>query len=740
MDTNTEDLKQFTLKGDGGTIAVTEDRLNWLKDEFRHIMTYAGWSVNDRRLLSEDTRYCRWPGQSADGRKHENTDNGRPAFPFEGASDVRLRLADEIVMEQVILIMASVMRMQLKFTSPDPAKSKLGDQLATLWEWTKANQLKREWFFELRRLLQFRQGDSPAVGIMQVYWKEETSLQLITVTAEEAIAEVIKAAADRGDQVTQDVENSLEAAFKDPAQEDLLTGIIAAHWPDISPARAKKAAKDMVEEGQATFPYPVAKKGRAALRARRLMDDMFVPDNTDQFQRCRVMYVREWFTATELMDKDRKGEFLPGFVEEVLKHEGETCWRHYTHFHVNGDYSDSIIERAWDRERYRGQYELLTAHFKAANKDGITGIYSVRYHFAVEQPGSDMELAAYQDGDYMFTEFSREVTTGRLWDTRGIAELSMTEQQALKTLHDSFIDHSQLSTVPPIKVPASRPKMALVIRPLGLIKENRPGEINFMTPPAYPATNDKANERINARVDRYFGRMADSNSKDWIRVYGQDLVDMFLIDLVEVVRKILQLQQQFMDVETLQRVLGPDAVPIAKTVEEIQGQFDVELSFDAGMLSLEYVKIIAGLVTDYAFKWDDAGLIRRDELENWFFSSLSPALARRLLRTIKSANQNEVSAAQQDFVKIKAGIEPDRPTEGVDFDTRLNTILGIGQSNPEAFATLTPTSRKILEEHIKYLQGQVQQEQNAVIGREMAGRTLPAPGAQTMAPAAAAVQ
>lgn len=725
METNVADLKQFTARGDGGTMKCLADRVTWLKDEFKHIMTYAGEGVNDRRMLAEDTRYCRWPGQSTDGRKHGDANSGKTAFPYEGASDVRMRTADEIANEQVILLMAAVGRAQLSFTTPNPAKADLGDRIAVLWEWMKKNQLRREWFFELRRLAQFRQGDSPAVGFLQVYWKEETTLQLLTFTAEEILEKVLESAAGRGVEITPDTEQRLQQVFGDPAELDMLANIIAAQWPDMTAARAKKVAKQVQDEKEASFPYAVAKPGRVAIHTRRLMDDLFIPENTEDFQRARIYYIREWFSATELLEKEAKGEFLPGFVEQVLKHEGESCWRHKSHWNVNGDWSDRIVERSWDKERHRGQYEILTATFKAASDAGIPGIYSVRYHFAVEMPGSDMELLSYKAGLYPAVPFPREVLTGRLWDTRGISELSMTEQQALKTLHDSFIDHAQLSTVPPVKVPASRPKLKLVIGPLVQIKENRPGEISWMTPPAYPETNDQANNRIEVRLDRYFGRMSKNNSPDWIRAYQGDLIDSFFHNLVEVISMALKLVQQYMDDETLQRVLGPDGLPIARSVEDIQGEFDVEITFDAGMLSLEYVKMVAGIVSDYAIPWDTAGQIRRDELEKWLFSALSPTLARRLLQPIKDAKKTEIDAAQADFGKIKDGIEPERPTDGVDFGTRLATILNIGRANPEAFATLTPTSRKILQDHVQYLQGQVEQQKNALIGREMAPRTLP---------------
>lgn len=735
--TNVEDIKAFTVRGDGGSTPCTPARLTWLKDEFRHITMHAGWSVNDRRLLAEDTRFCRWPGQSTDGRKHADANNGKPAFPFEGASDVRMRTADEIINEQVILIMAAAMKMQLAFTSPDPDKADLGDKLAVVWEWMKKNQLRREWFFELRRLAQFRQGDSPATGFLQVWWKEESTLVMQDVTAEDAIVKIIEEAQKRGETVSEEIEQRLAQAFRDPTEQPLLAEIIGAHWPEMPEARAKDVAKQMLETGEASFPYPVAKPGRVSFQARRLMEDIFVPENTGRLQHGRGIWVREWFTLVELREKEARGEFLPGFVEEVLKHEGETCWRHFTHWHINGDYSNRIVERTWDKERHRGQYEIMTCFFKAAsNKTGIPGVYYVKYHFAVEKPGSDMELCEYKHGLYPFHDFPREVLTGRVWDTRGISELTMTEQQSLKVLHDSFIDHTQLVTVPPIKVPASRPKLALVLGPMKQIKEIRQGEISWMEPPEYPRTNGEANIRIDTRLDRYFGRMSKNNTDDWIRAYQQDLIDFFLYDLVEAIVMAIQLVQQYMTDDVLKRVLGPDGMPIARSVEDIQGQFDVEITFEAGMLSLAWLETIAKLITEYAFAWDQQGQIRRNEVEKWFFGAISPNLARRFLQPIAVANQNEAEAALKDFGKIKDGVEPERPTQGVDFQTRLQTILNVGKLNPEAFQSLPPVGKQILQDHLQYLQGQIAQQQNAVIGREMAPRTLPVEGS----PAAGAPQ
>jgi len=434
--------------------------------------------------------------------------------------------------------------------------------------------------------------------------------------------------------------------------------------------------------------------------------------------------VREWFTEAELREMDAKGDFKPGFLTEVLKHEGESGWQHLGHYDINGDYSESIITRDWDKNRQRGQFELITAFFRSSNKLGIPGIYSVQYHCEVEKPGTDMELFDSPNNKYPFFANPREILTDKLWDTRGISELSMTEQASIKQLHDSFMDHVQLTTVPPFEAPASRPKMALLFRPLGIIKTNRPGEIKPIEMGKYPIGNDKADERIEVRLARYFGRMASTNTPDWVRLYQQNLIDGFFVHVAEMVRYGLALAWEYLPDETLARVLGH---PMQRDMSQID--YDVQISFEAGMLNLDFLKSVGEMITNYALQWDTASTIQRDKLVRWFFSALSPTLAQELLVPVETANAKEVEDEQRIFALIAAGVEPPMMTNGQNWALRLQTEMQIGEKNPEAWEKLTPKSREILEARLKHLQGQVQQLQNAQTGRTMAEPALAqAPG------------
>lgn len=711
------------VRADGGSRACPPERLVAIKDEFKSLCRDAGVSANDRRELAEDIRFCRWPGQSADGRKHTSPE--KEAFPFEGASDARIRLTDGTVNEQVMILMAALLRANLTFKGG--ASPETGGDLRILWDHLLSRHLGAEWFTEWTKAAQWRQGDSPAVAIVQIWWEQETILRTVDLTTEEFTTQFLALLAEQDADYAQSPEaaGEIQAMLADPAAREILASALIAIYPEMSAGRAAKVAANLQERGAAAFPYPQVKGGRLRMKARRLFDDFFAPENTPtNLQRGRIMWVREWVPEVELREREAKGEFRPGFVAEVLKHEGTSGWAHVTHYDNSGAWQQNPLTRDWDKDRQRGLFELITAYYRAANEDGVAGVYAVTYHHAVDFAGTDEELQNYPGGKYPFVASAREIIGDTLWQSRGVCELGSTEQQSLKLLHDSFMDHAQLTTVPPLEVPATRPNMKLVIGPLAQVKVNRRGEIGFMSMGQYPQTNDKVQRSIMAQHDRYFGRIADGVPPDLVRLYGQHLVDFFLIDADSVVGMALEIALKFASDDELAAIFGEERRGELAAIRAAAEEMDIELSFEAGMLQFDFLKEIGNLITSYVLSWDTQSTIRRDELVSWFMSAISPQLARRVLRPVKEANAAETEDEQNNFAKIAAGVEPEMKTAGQDFGLRLEVELGIAEQNPEAIARLSPTSRRIWEARVQHLQGMVKQEQNKLIGRTMARSAL----------------
>jgi hypothetical protein len=99
--------------------------LDTLVTEFTRCAPASGsWN---RQADADATRYCRWEGQSADGKKHDR--RGATAFPWDGASDTRPFLADAIINEKVALLTSAFWR---AITRPKVADDTVGQYAVAL--------------------------------------------------------------------------------------------------------------------------------------------------------------------------------------------------------------------------------------------------------------------------------------------------------------------------------------------------------------------------------------------------------------------------------------------------------------------------------------------------------------------------------------------------------------------------------------------------------------------------------
>lgn len=718
MTTNDVTGKTESVAGDGMNGAVSKEELQEFISEARRIASGAARYVTERRAAAEEIRHCVWPGQSPDGRKHAAAQDDRRAFPFEGAADARVRLADQIVNERVLVLTAAALRNLPRVKGLELQQEGLGHKLTTLLKWVLRNKLGSEYIRTITKLAQYQEGDSPAGAILGVWWEQETALELRELSLEQLKGVLLQTFGLPPTEVAR-----IEGLLYDPAQEAEAVSALQQVVPHLSAARARACVESLRETGNCTFPAPYLRVDQPELCAYRLFESIYFPTSTAKVSRARCFFIREWVSKAELQERVVSAGYDKDWVPEVLKHEGKSGWPL-----AEGDLAGEV--RTVDPLEHAGEYELNTVFFRAVNDDLIPGIYYFPFSFWVESAGHERRLMEYDHGQYPFTYFSREILSERLIDARGVPELVATEQQALKLLTDSFSDNVSLSTLPNIKVPRRRSKLSLVIGPLKVIQEDRPGDVSWMQPPAYPAGNDKQQEAIRQRVDEYWGRMSERVPMVLQQLHQAGMVLQFLGSLSDGLSQMLQLCQQYMSDEELQLITGEDGIPIARSRAEIQGRFAVELSFDPRDLNMEYMKQLAELIV-MILQIDTLNVVQRDKLVQRLFTGIDPSLAMETVRSVEDANQHEAGEEEQNFAKIAAGIEPAMVASGQNFPLRLQTLMGIVQKNPEALQKLSPQSRAIFQARAEYLQNQVQQLKNAQIGRQVG---VPALGGEKGAP------
>ena len=107
-----------------------------LVKEFRRSMN-EGYTL-ERTSSADKARYMRWTGQSDDGKKHdENLPEGKPAFPWDGASDTRVPMVDSIINDCVDMLSMSASRAQLGVTGTELSDLEPAGAATTLMNWVK---------------------------------------------------------------------------------------------------------------------------------------------------------------------------------------------------------------------------------------------------------------------------------------------------------------------------------------------------------------------------------------------------------------------------------------------------------------------------------------------------------------------------------------------------------------------------------------------------------------------------
>ena len=96
-----------------------------------------------RRTRADDVRFCSWAGQDDDGKKHQNNDN-KEVFPWDGASDTRVRLADMVCTENSEILTTAFQRGILRASPTEVSDAAQAEVVTTLLRYYRDNKLRNE--------------------------------------------------------------------------------------------------------------------------------------------------------------------------------------------------------------------------------------------------------------------------------------------------------------------------------------------------------------------------------------------------------------------------------------------------------------------------------------------------------------------------------------------------------------------------------------------------------------------
>ena len=133
----------MTYDKDPLAIAGATPDIGDLLDEYNRSMVNS--SQGNLATKFDNIRFCRWSGQTDDGKKWSKwREEGNPAWPFEGASDVRLRLVDSTCNELSALLVTAFQRSDIKAQASNLQDLGLSNVAYTLMQWVRDNKMANE--------------------------------------------------------------------------------------------------------------------------------------------------------------------------------------------------------------------------------------------------------------------------------------------------------------------------------------------------------------------------------------------------------------------------------------------------------------------------------------------------------------------------------------------------------------------------------------------------------------------
>ena len=699
-------MNKYADNEDKLVFATDKPDIRYLFTEYRRSTQNGGNTANIAE--NDDIRLARWAGQTSDGKKHsESRMDGDPAFPFEGASDVRCRLVDKTINELTSILMTTFDRCKIKVRGTEYTDEEEGATANVLMAWLLESRIRTEVRKEAELLSNYtlQYGWSG----LHIGWEQEMGTRFQTIRLDELAMVVQQATAQNPNTAIKD----LIIAIQDPAQEDFACSLIQMYISTLKPKDIKKAVRDLRESGKAQIPETYLSKNQPSISSLKPFDEISFPPETIDIQKARVIFRRVFMSEVELRTTAQIEDWSKEFVEEAVKTAGK-----------NSNYNDpNLIPIAsminYQVHRNDHLIEVVYAYSRSIDKDNIQGIYQTVF---VPQGTSDLyashELLGYAHNKYPFVIYRREKIRRAIYETRGIPEVAQTDQEEIKAQHDSIRDRTAFTTMPPI----------LVKKRLGGINKVAPGvhlpvtspdDYKFMPAPTGDAvTAFNLMERIEQNNAAYFGLYHPNILPAKTQTMQQFFVNGWLDVWSEAWSMVFSLMLQYMDPAEIEQICGQGAT-IKQNMSNVSNMFDFRIKYDVRELDTEFVIEKLKAITQFVLPIDSAGVIDKSKLVKAAIEAIDPDKAKELILEQTSASQMIYKDIQSDIGLMMLGNEANYVENDPAAQTKLQYMQDIVSKNPKAQQQMQQDQhfRALMENYIKNLQMSVTQEQNKQIGR-----------------------
>lgn len=683
--------------------------------------------------------YARWPGQWTDGRKwplpNEQSNN---IWPWPGAADTRDRTCEMVVDEEVMVGMFALQNMKVQARSARPFQMiREAQQITTLLNWQLFVLLKAEMHREMYFALNCRAIFGSA--IIAAEWEQRRRLDTATISVMTLWA--LLGGKPNGQQRSGPRLDEVAAMLVEPSYEDGFVRLIQSLSPIVTRPEARRAVRDLQTVRQAQIKVPYVFKSQPKITALRAGVDVLFPGDTGDLQAARMTDRIERVNESELMDRIETAGYDAEFVDQALEHKGDMSnetWARYTALERQNYYVNSNTRGlAWANQGgsstpYSDDDALVELHHctRLQHDRGVPVLFETVLHLGVEIAGKHGP-APYAHGNRCLHVMRRDHKQRPILASEGIPEIAYTWEQELKTQADHQTDRADLALRPPMLTDSyeEQQKFKTQFMPTALIPVRRHGSFDFFKPPQYDIGSVQIMQRVQAKIDRYFGLFGPEVDPDKKKLRRGQLGNDLMVDMHPVIFQVLQLDQELLPDAEVALVVGPLSRPFHLSRKDIQGAWQIAGTIDMQTIDQDYLKNALQYGVQLA-SLDTMGVGDRAYLVRALAEMISPDFADNFIRDTQPATQAEQQDEERTIDLILASGQDQPFPKGGNYQLRLKTaterVQKAMQTNPVVQRRLreNPEIMQVIQSRIDGFQGQLQQQNNAQIGRDMTMQTF----------------
>jgi hypothetical protein len=701
-----------------------------------------------RNLYAREWWYSRWDYQTVDARKWGDPRTGILPWPWPGASDTRVRTCEKVIGQHRTIATYAMRNMKVQCKSTRPAQTiRESQQATTLLNWMLFTHMQAELHRELRLATAWRNGYG--ASILNVDWKQTRRLDYIDVNVmglQEFVNEPAVAAFIGGNASDSQIpigENlnitDLQEMIMDPSYEDDLAKLLVTVSHNfLSLRQAHSKLEDLREIRTVEIPIPYVFESRPRWTALRPMVDVLFPAYADDLQRVPWYDQIEFVSETELRDREETAGYTKAFIDEAVEHRGPSSagdWRLTTS-------AERAAVTGVGQSSMDNDIELH--HFYTLVQDrGVPVRFCTVFHMDVDFEAKH-EPAGYDHGEACVHPLRFEIDDRPILSSRGIAEIAYSWEQELKTQYDAQGDRTSISLRPPLLTTYDQvQKMKESIQPGVVIPMRKFDEAEWLKMPPYDQVSILIIQEVEKRIREHFALFGEDVDPDLKKLRREEFVDDVLLELKVPIQQTMKLMRQLLPDDEVAQVVGPLNRPFHIGRAEIQGEWEISATVDLRSLDADFLKEKLSFLSQLA-QLDTMGLLDKTALLKAGAESIDYSFADMAIQNPQVASQAEIQDEQR-AVDLIIGSGQDQPLpQGANYALRLQTLQAKQQSittNPATVQIIqnNPKIMEVLMNRSQYFQRQLQQQQNAQIGRMQVTQTFSKDAPQISQPQSAAM-